>query len=244
MKINCLIVDDEPLASNVIKNYLSNFKEVEILHVCQDAFEAYSFLNSKAVRNVDLLFLDINMPEITGMELMRRLESKPVTIITTAYREYAVEGYELDVFDYLMKPIAYNRFCKTMEKVMEHFALRERALHSTVATPDEKGHLFVKVNKKLIKLYFADMLYVESLKDYVRIVCGSESYITHSNLGNFTSLLPPDQFLRIHRSYTVSLSKVSTLQGNSVSIGTKIIPIGRNYQVETKKLILKQSVEI
>lgn len=244
MKINCLIVDDEPLASNVIKNYLSNFKEVEIMHICQDAFEAYRFLNNKATQNVDLLFLDINMPEVTGMELMRRLENRPLTIITTAYREYAVEGYELDVFDYLMKPIAYNRFCKTMEKVIDHFALREKALSLAGFKPEEKGHLFVKVNKKLIKLYFADILYIESLKDYVRIVCGSESFITHSNLGNFTTQLPPDQFLRIHRSYTVSLSKISALQGNSISIGTKIIPIGRNYQVETKKLILSQSVEI
>ncbi len=244
MKINCLIVDDEPLASNVIKKYLSNFKEVEILHICQDAFEAYAFLNNKAAGNVDLLFLDINMPEVTGMELMRRLESKPLTIITTAYREYAVEGYELDVFDYLMKPIAYNRFCKTMEKVMHHFALKEKVLNSRSLKSEEKGHLFVKVNKKMVKLYFADMLYVESLKDYVRIVCGSESFITHSNLGNFTSQLPPDEFLRIHRSYTVSLSKISALQGNSISIGSKIIPIGRNYQVETKKLILSQSVVI
>jgi DNA-binding LytR/AlgR family response regulator len=243
MKINCLIVDDEPLASNVIKKYLIDFKEVEVLHTCQDALEAFIYLSNSSYRKVDLLFLDINMPEITGMELIRRLDTKPLTIITTAYREYAVESYELNVFDYLMKPVPYNRFSKTMEKVIEHFALIHKVKNSALLDQEEKEHLFVKVDKKMIKIYFSDILYVESLKDYVRVVCTSENFITHSNLGNFTSNLPDDRFIRIHRSYTISLSSIKSLEGNSVHIGNKIIPIGRNYQVETKKLILNQRIE-
>lgn len=244
MKINCLIVDDEPLAANVIKKYLSHFKEVEVLFTCHDALDAFGHLNDRSHQKIDLLFLDINMPEITGMDLMRRLDSKPLTIITTAYREHAVEGYELDVFDYLMKPIAYDRFCKTMEKVLDYFTLINRVKNSSSHDHVEKEHLFVKVDKKMVKVYFTDILYVESLKDYVRIVSNGGNFITHSNLGNFTANLPADQFIRIHRSYTVSLSKINTLQGNSVSIGNKIIPIGRNYQVETKKIILKPKLEI
>lgn len=244
MIINCLIVDDEPLASNVIKKYLMNFEEVQVLHTCQDALEAFSYLSNGSYRKVDLLFLDINMPEITGMELMRRLDPKPLTIITTAYREYAVESYELDVFDYLMKPVAYNRFSKTMEKVMEYFAFIRKVKNSALLDQEEKEHIFVKVDKKMIKIYFSDILYIESLKDYVRIVCTSENLITHSNLGNFTSNLPDNKFIRVHRSYTVSLSKIKSLEGNSVHIGNRIIPIGRNYQVETKKLILNQRIEV
>jgi len=184
------------------------------------------------------------MPEITGMDLMRRLDSKPLTIITTAYREYAVEGYELDVFDYLMKPIAYDRFGKTMEKVLDYFALIDSIKNSPSHDEADKEHLFIKVDKKMVKVYFSDILYVESLKDYVRIISKEGNFITHSNLGNFTANLPTDQFVRIHRSYTVSLSKINSLQGNSVSIGNKIIPIGRNYQVEIKKTILKPKVGI
>lgn len=243
MKINCLIVDDEPLAANVIKKYLTNFTEVEVLNTCQDALEAFSYLSSNRHKTTDLMFLDINMPEISGMELMRRLDTKPLTIITTAYREHAVESYELDVFDYLMKPIAYSRFSKTIEKAIEHFNLMHKVTNSSLLAAEEE-YLFIKVDKKMVKVYLADILYIESLKDYVRVVCANQNFITHSNLGNFTAQLSSDKFLRVHRSYTVSLSKIKALEGNTVSIGNKIIPIGRNYQVTTKKLILSHRVEI
>lgn len=240
MKINCLIVDDEPLAANVIKKFLTDYKDIEVLNTCQDALEAFSYLTNSANQKVDLMFLDINMPEISGMDLMRRLETKPLTVITTAYREYAVEGYELDVFDYLMKPISLGRFIRTIEKITEHFELINKVASSSLLDQEKEEHIFIKVDKKMIKLYFSDILYIESLKDYVRIVCTSENFIAHSNLGSFTSNLPEDKFIRVHRSYTISLSKIKSLEGNNINIAGKIIPIGRNYQVEIKKRILLQ----
>lgn len=240
MKNNCLIIDDEPLASNVIKSHLKIFKDFNVLAVCQDALEAYSYLTNNKNPKVDLMFLDINMPEISGIDLLKTLDHKPLTVITTAYREFAVEGFELDVFDYLVKPIAFNRFAKTISKIEQHFDLVNT--HTITVPENEDDYLFVKVDKKMVKVYLSDILYIESLKDYVRIVATSENLITHSNIGNFTSSLPNEKFVRIHRSYTVALARISAVEGNNVIIGNKIIPIGRNYQTEIKKLILKPAV--
>jgi DNA-binding LytR/AlgR family response regulator len=240
MKNNCLIIDDEPLASNVIKSHLKIFKDFNVLAICQDALEAYSYLTNNKNPKVDLMFLDINMPEISGIDLLKTLDHKPLTVITTAYREFAVEGFELDVFDYLVKPIAFNRFAKTINKIEQHFDLVNT--HTTTVPENEDDYLFVKVDKKMVKVYFSDILYIESLKDYVRIVSTTENLITHSNIGNFTANLPSEKFVRIHRSYTVALARINAVEGNNVIIGNKIIPIGRNYQTEIKKLILKPAV--
>lgn len=239
MKINCLIIDDEPLAANVIKNHLKSFPNIEVLATCQDALEAFRYLTKATSTKVDVMFLDINMPEISGMDLIKRLDNKPLTVITTAYREFAVESFELDVFDYLVKPIAFERFAKTIQKAQEHFDIVNKISITEQQNDSEENSLFIKVDRKMVKVFFSDILYVESLKDYIRIVTTSENLITHSNLGNFTPHLPNDRFLRIHRSYTVALNRIKALEGNNVMIGSKSIPIGRNYQAETKRRILK-----
>lgn len=230
MKIKCLIVDDEPLAINVIKRHLSGFEGFEVVACCEDAMEAYQVL--KAHEDIQLMFLDINMPEVSGMDFIKSLDIKPLIVITTAYREYAVESFELDVFDYLVKPIALSRFIKTIEKVTEYLR--------AVATEDEQvvDYMFVKVDKKIVKVFFTEILYIESLKDYVRIVTSTENLITHHNLRSITKTLPQDKFIRIHRSYTIALDKIRSIEGNDVEISGKKLPIGRNYQKNIKKRIL------
>ncbi|ELR68317.1 Two-component system response regulator [Fulvivirga imtechensis AK7] len=234
MKIKCLIVDDEPLAINVIKRHLKGFDEFEVVDTCNDAMEAFKVLKHK---NIHLMFLDINMPELSGIDFIKGLDTKPLVVITTAYREFAVESFELDVFDYLVKPIALPRFVKTIDKVIEHF----RLLHSSPSKhKGNNDYIFIKVDKKIVKVFFSEILYIESLKDYVRVVTQYENLITHHNLRSISKSLPSDKFIRIHRSYTVAIDKIRSLEGNNVEIEDKKLPIGRNYQKKIKKHILKE----
>lgn len=234
MKIKCLIVDDEPLAINVIKRHLKGFDEFEVVDTCNDAMEAFKVLKHK---NIQLMFLDINMPELSGIDFIKGLDTKPLVVITTAYREFAVESFELDVFDYLVKPIALPRFVKTIDKVMEHF----RLVHSSPSKhKGNNDYIFIKVDKKIVKVFFSEILYIESLKDYVRVVTQYENLITHHNLRSISKSLPSDKFIRIHRSYTVAIEKIRSLEGNNVEIEDKLLPIGRNYQKKIKKHILKE----
>lgn len=238
MSIKCIIVDDEPLAIKVIENHLQGFDDFEMVATCNDAIESFSHLKNESV---DLMFLDINMSGISGIDFIKYLKEPPLIVITTAYREYAVESFELNVFDYLVKPISFPRFSKTISKVIEYFQTIKSPKVPLTKNIEEELYIFIKADKKMVKVYFTEILYVESLKDYVRIVTPSESYITHHNLGNFTALLPEDKFLRIHRSYTIALDKIKAVEGNNVEIERKKIPIGRNYQSEIKKQILNQS---
>lgn len=240
MKIRCQIVDDEPLAVNVIKKFLEQFHSVEVVSICDNAMSAFSYGSEN---QVDLLFLDINMPILNGLDFLKSLKDPPVVIITSAYRDYAVDGFELNVLDYLVKPISFQRFLKAMDKV--NFALREKnVLHPPAVTSGEasKSFIFLKVDKKMVKVYLDEILYIESLKDYVKIHTVYEDLITHQNLNSMAKILPSDNFLRIHKSYTISVDKVKSLEGNCVEIASKLIPIGRNYRKEVKEHILKANV--
>lgn len=236
--IRCLIIDDEPLAINVIKNHLKSFTDFEVGAVCSNAIEAFNLLSSQ---RFDLIFLDINMPKVNGLEFIRNLENPPNIIITTAYREYAVEGFELDVLDYLVKPISLERFMKALQKVSP--PVSETAVVENLELIKEKkakaNYIFVKVDKKMVKIYFDNIFYIESLKDYVSIKTKQGNYTTHYNLLAITKLLPDAKFIRIHRSFTISYDKVEALDGNRVQIQGKLIPIGRNYVKEVKAKILR-----
>ncbi len=238
MKIRCLIIDDEPLATNVIKKYLKEFNQFEIAGVCHSAIEAFNLLKNKSPQ---VVFLDINMPNMSGIDLIKTLEHPPLIVITTAYRDYAVEGFEYNVFDYLVKPIAFPRFMKTIDRLTER--LLEKPVKGAGNSSKEEDFIFVKVDKKMVKIMFADILYIESLKDYVRIKTVYEDFITHHTLAGITVSLPPEQFMRIHRSYTIALAQVKALDGNSVEIGGKSLPVGRNYRVELKKVIQSKSLD-
>ncbi|CAM1347272.1 LytR/AlgR family response regulator transcription factor [Tenacibaculum insulae] len=235
MKINCVIIDDEPLAINVIKNHLQEFKNIVIVDTFNNPIEAIQTIESN---KIDVLFLDINMPKMNGLDFLRNTQIKPHVVITTAYREYAIEGYDLDVLDYLVKPIPFPRFLKTVNK------LTQRIHNSSLDIKDtENSHIFLKVDKKLVKVKYDSILYIESLKDYIKVSTTIDNYIVHKSLTSITEELPDSNFLRIHRSYTVALDKVNYIEGNSLNINDKRIPIGRKYLNNTKQIILKNSNE-
>jgi len=229
MNSRCVIIDDEPLAIRVIENHISKISTLEVVETFTNPLEAMEVLQTG---DIDILFLDINMPLINGMDFVKTLHNPPLIVMTTAYREYAVESFELDVLDYLVKPIPFTRFMKTVNKI--HNAISSNIDNSD----DDRKHLFVKIDKKLIKIYLDEMLYVESLKDYIKITTSSGTHMVHQTLTSFSESLPKEMFIRIHRSYTISISKVNAIIGNMVEINGTQIPIGRNYVQEVKNIIL------
>ena len=231
MSVKCLIIDDEPLAVNVIKNYLSKISDTELVNTFNNAVDGLNYLNNN---KVDLIFLDINMPLLDGLSFIKSLETKPHIIITTAHVEFAVESFELDVLDYLVKPIAFPRFLKAINKVIKIVNHRTSNI-----TTQEKPYIFIKVDKKkLKKIYIDELLVIESLKDYLKISTQTDRYIIHQTLSSFTDQLPPDNFIRIHRSYTIAIDKVDTIEGNSLEIGGIRYTIGRTYIDTVKQRIL------
>lgn len=237
MKIKCLIIDDEPLAINVIKNYIEQIEDLELINSFSNSIEGLNFLKNN---NVDVIFLDINMPVLDGINFIKSLENPPLLIITSAYDEFAIETYELDVLDYLVKPIEFPRLMKAVNKI-------NKRLDTTSKTPLEnsKEHpfIFVKIDKKKMKKIFLDeILVIESLKDYLKINTVSGKYIIHSTLSDFTNLLPERDFIRIHRSYTVAIDKIDAVEGNSIEIEGLRYVIGRSYIDEVKQRILNSSI--
>lgn len=237
MEVKCLIIDDEPLARKVVEKYISEINEFKYVGACSNAVEALKFLGEQPV---DLIFLDINMPKLSGIEFLNTIKNPPLVVITSAYREYAVESYDYDVVDYLVKPIEFPRFIRMVQKVLNRLNINHS--HSAPEPGQKIDHLFLKVNKKMVKVFLKDILYIESLKDYVMVRTANEDLIVHHNLHSFTDLLPPEDFMRIHRSYTVSLERVKAIDGNQVEVAGKYLPIGRNYQQEVKNRILNGGV--
>lgn len=225
MKVKCLIVDDEPLAVEVIKNHIAHISILEIVATCNRASEAFSVLKTK---EIDLLFLDIKMPGITGIEFLKTLERPPKVILTTAYREYAIEGYELNIVDYLLKPIPFDRFLKAVNKF-----INQAAELNKVIVNDEKEScdefLFVKENKKVHKILLKDITYIESLKDYVKIHTPSKNIVTKYALSKLEQSLSENDFIRIHRSFIVGVNHIAGFTANCIEINNKELPIGRMY---------------
>jgi len=223
--IKCLIVDDEPLAIDILKGYLGQVPQLELVGTCQNAIEAFQVLQRE---KIDLLFLDIEMPELSGMELAKSLPSTPSIIFTTAYRDYAIESYELDIVDYLLKPISFNRFFKAISKYIR----LNQEISIIQEEPKEKskgGSIYVYADKKNHKVYFDDILYVESIKDYVRVHTPEKNIITKDTITHYEKLLPTD-FLRVHRSFIINKSKITAFTTHDIEIGEKEIPIGVSYK--------------
>lgn len=221
-KFKCYIVDDEPLALNVIEQHLSKFAAFEVCGKTTDPVEALAQIKRL---QPDLLFLDIEMPEITGLELIESMQHKPEIIITTAYREFAVEGFELNVLDYLVKPIPFKRFVKAIDKFLEG-----RSPAVAVALPPLPDVVFVKADRKTIRVALDEILYVEGVKDYVKIVLAGEKIMTKVSIGHFFEELPKDRFLRVHKSFVVNRSKITAFTAQDVEIGKLEIPVGREYK--------------
>ncbi|WP_055096524.1 LytR/AlgR family response regulator transcription factor [Flavobacterium aquidurense] len=233
MKIKCVLIDDEPLAIKVLQNYFTNFTDFEVIGTFNNSLEALDFINSTPV---DAVFLDINMPMMTGFELISLIENKTKVIITTAFREFAAESYDLDVLDYLVKPIPLPRFIKCINKITTEYNLKNNI---KVETTKGDSHIFIKVDKKMMKINIEEILFVEGMKEYIKVVTPDKTYITHKSLTSLSEELPSDRFLRIHKSYVIALNKVKSIEGNRIQIQSYTIPIGRNYSKEVKNKILE-----
>ncbi len=232
MTASCIIIDDEPLGAEVIETHLKEFPNMDLKETFTNPLEALSIIESG---EIDVVFIDINMPKMNGLDFIRSIEQSPYFIITTAYREYAVESFDLDVLDYLVKPIPFTRFLKSINKLSQKFITdKSEDVQQTV----EKSFIFLKVDKKLIKIKFEDIFFIESLKDYIKVFTKSGDYLAHKSLSGVTEELPKTQFLRLHRSFTVALDKIQALEGNSVLVTNKRIPIGRKYINHAKDVIL------
>ncbi len=233
MKIKCVLVDDEPLAIKVLQNYFVNFPDFEVVGTFNNSLDALDFVNNNTV---DALFLDINMPMMTGFELISLLENKPKVVITTAFREFAAESYDLEVLDYLVKPIPLPRFIKCINKITTEYNLKNNIKTETVRTD---SHIFIKVDKKMMKINIDEILFIEGMKEYIKVVTPDKTYITHKSLTSQSEELPTDRFMRIHKSYTIALDKVKSIEGNRVQIHTYTLPIGRNFSKNVKVKILE-----
>ena len=228
MKTKCLIIDDEPLARDLIRNHIEKLDNFEIVAECGDAMKALQELRDQ---QVDLMFMDIQMPQITGIEFLKILKNPPKVIITTAFREYALDGFELDVVDYLLKPITFERFLKSVNKYYQitHDDVQNAAPVSEIQTSDE-SFIYVKENKRVIKVYLHDILYIEGLSEYVQIYTDKKKIVTKISMISLEEKLPDDDFLRIHKSFIVSTSKIEAFTSHTIEVPGKELPIGRSYK--------------
>ena len=232
--IKTIIVDDEPLALDILEAFIEKIPNVELVARCENAFEANDILNSESV---DLMFLDIQMPQLSGVDFLKSLTNPPVVIFTTAFSEYAVEAYELNVADYLLKPISMDRFMKSINKATELI----NQSGSKQSDDGDADYFYVKADKKLVKINFDDIIYIEGLKDYVIIKQEVGRTITLQTMKSLEQKLPVNHFRRVHRSYIVNTKKIKALDGNSLEViekgSVKILPIGKNYRDELLKQI-------
>lgn len=234
MKIQCLIVDDEPPARELLISYIEKMDDLEIRGQCSNALEAFAFLQRNPV---NILFLDIQMPRMNGLELIKSLQQRPRIILTTAYREFAVEGFELDVLDYLVKPISFERFLKSISKYHQYNILNQPASGENSDEPFEKAYMYFKVNKDLVKIFLKEIVYIESIKDYVKIVTPGRSIITYQRIGFMEEKLPENKFVRIHKSYIIAVDKIVSYNNEEVNVQSFSLPIGRNYKQQFLKLV-------
>lgn len=239
MKLKCLIVEDEPLARNLLSEYVKKVSYLELTDALSNPLQALEILRN---HSIDLMFLDIQMPEITGITLLKTLQKKPLVILTTAYSEYALESYELDVVDYLLKPITFDRFLRAVDKANQRVNLPGDKPDVSVPEPD-KSFVFIKDGTKLVKINFDDILYVEGLKDYVTIVTKTQKVVSLQRLKSLEVQLPADKFIRIHHSYIIALKAIDTIHRGEVQIGAHFIPISDSYRKSFKEFIERNQMQ-
>ncbi|MEM1322421.1 MAG: LytTR family DNA-binding domain-containing protein [Bacteroidota bacterium] len=234
--INCLIVDDEELARNLVENYIDRVPHLNVVGKCADPFEAMQVLQEN---KVDLLFLDIQMPNLTGIEFLKTLSQKPLVIFTTAYKEYAMEGYELDIVDYLLKPFRFERFLQAINKAGK--LLKPMTPPPAPATPTtevkQKDYILVKSEFKVFRIFYKDILYIKSMKEYIAYHTSNGRTLSLGSLKKLEQELPPELFIRIHKSYMANISYIEALEGNMIHLGDQKLPIGTSYKEEVLKRI-------
>lgn len=232
MKINCIVIDDEPLARKGIKEYIS---DVEFLSFSGEYDNPVNAMEQIGKGDVHLIFLDIQMPKITGLDFLKSLQKAPPVIFTTAYPQYALEGYEVNALDYLLKPVAFDRFLKACLKAKEYYEVRERNETNTGAN----DYFFVKTDNRLVKLLFDEVLYVEALQNYVMVYTKTRKYMTYLTFKSVEEYLPADKFIKVHKSYIVAAAHIDSIEGNDIRIGEQHIPISRNQKEEVMEKLLK-----
>lgn len=225
-KVTCMIVDDEPMAREIISSFVGKIHNLELVATCKNVSEVFSVLQKESIQ---LIFLDINMPEISGLSLAKSIQHKSQVIFTTAYREYAIEGFDLQAVDYLLKPISFDRFLKAVQKYFDLHASKEIIKQEIVSEAKETS-IFVRSDRKMVKVRFKEINYIESLSDYVKIFTDKETIITRETISNIESKLPSNEFLRTHRSYIVSMPKIDSFTNEFLELDKKAIPISRSYK--------------
>lgn len=234
--IQCLIVDDEPPAREIIRRYIEEIPTLQFIGECSNAVQAMGVLQQQ---KVDLMFLDIRMPQLNGNELLKILKNPPKVILTTAYAEYALEGYELDIVDYLVKPIKFDRFLKAVNKAFELTNYKTTTEHPVTndALSEETSFVYFRVDRKMVKVMLTDILYIESMKDYIKVVTTNTTLITKQSITSVEAMLPEKKFIRAHRSFIVSLHKIKSFTGEVIEIEKQEIPIGKLYKTGVMKVL-------
>ena len=239
MKISCMIIDDEPLAQKGMEEYVRETDFLQLVAICDSAVKAYSVLHKEAVQ---LILLDIDMPKLSGIEFLRSLKHPPAAIFTTAYSQYALESYELDIIDYLVKPVSFQRFCKAVSKAKDFLSKKEPAQRPVA----EEEYFFLKVNSKFEKIAYDEVLFAEALQNYVSVYLQHKKLISYLTLSSLEKQFPQERFMRVHKSYLVALNKIDTLEGNQIAIGKQLIPVSRSikeqlmHRVIESKLVKRQ----
>jgi DNA-binding LytR/AlgR family response regulator len=243
--MNCIIVDDEPLAQQVIEDYAITIPYLTVIAKCSSAFEAFDILRQK---KIDLIFLDIQMPNVSGIDFLNSIEYKPMIIFTTAFSEYALDAFNLNALDYLVKPIPFDRFLKAVNKAFDYFNLKNKNLEpvkENQAGPAPEKFILVKSEYHTQKVDLNDITYIEGLKDYIKIhLSNSKPVVTLNSLRNMAEKLPADQFVRVHKSFIVSLTRVDSISRNRIIIGETYIPIGDNFKDEFYALLKDRNLSI
>jgi len=222
---NCIIVEDEPIAAEVLEDYIRQVPFLKLKKICSDAIYAMEMLQNEPV---DLIFLDIHLPKLKGLDFVKTLKHPPRIIITSAYQEYALQGYELNVVDYLLKPVEFSRFLTAVNKLKQQDTTK--ANQPIPLATEDRAHLFFNVNKKHVKIYLDDILYIESLREYVKITTRDKAILTKIQLGEIEEMLATNNFLRVHRSFIVSKNKIESFSPSEIEINGTQIPVGRNYK--------------
>jgi two-component system, LytTR family, response regulator len=223
----CLLVDDEPMARDVLRRYIEKLPGLELVGECSNAIDALVFLQNHVV---DLIFLDIRMPELMGTELVQSLRNPPKIIFTTAFKEYALDGFELDAVDYLLKPVRFERFLKAVNKA---FPRQDKMVHTDLTATEKKTEndfIYLRVDRKLVKIVLADVLYIESAGDYSKVFTKEKFYVTRQTISAIEAMLSENEFIRIHRSFIISLRKIKSFTNELVEIGNKELPLGKLYK--------------
>ncbi|WP_339888291.1 LytTR family DNA-binding domain-containing protein [uncultured Flavobacterium sp.] len=223
---NCIIVDDEKAAREILESHLQKIDAVKVLASCKNAIEAFAVINSE---KVDLIFLDINMPEINGLSFAKSINKDIKIIFTTAYREYAADGFDLQAVDYLLKPISFERLSQAIAKLIGETIIKNNEL-STEITAEKSDFIFVRSDRKMIKIDYSDIFYIESLSDYIKIHITEKTIVTRETISNIEAKLPNNDFMRVHRSYLIAISKIESFTSEHLEINKNSIPISRSYK--------------